>query len=1290
MAINAPKGWITDVHPVEQPDNSYRYALNAVREVDAGDKSLVINERGTVPCVNLPSEPLGQVYVSDNTFVVFLANNEIGTVKDCAYTTVLRDECLNFNPTYPVDAVFRVRGCDTVVYYTDGFNPPRVINLSDPKCELLIPQDTPIDATATVTTGGSLTQGSYQLAIRYMDSDQNPSNWSFFAGPYVVYSGTTFTFANGEYNPLSRPSEDIPSSNKSIRVAVQSTDKPFYQIGLGISTSSSGSIDTVFLSRPTPIGTTTVIDGNFSSWTQGLIEDIFVDRITIAKAKHIEQIENRLVLANITENERKYCSYQSFVNQIVTKPVVKTVSTSQLQEGNPRHYDQSQIGYMGDEVYMFGIVYVYDDGSQSPVFHIPGRAKLPDDNILSVVQFATNPSQIPISEVIHLGLQIGDTVDSWRVRNSGTSDRFGYWEGSDRYPMDTDCDGNPVWGDLANQPIRGHRFPSRNTVKHIDDTEAYLLGINFDNVIYPEPDIIGHFFVRAKLTNPTVTETAYLLPSYTSPNTVGEISVGELLYYTQEFYGPSLTAPTFPYVVSPNILFNRPTEYEFLTQYLTAYHQGGRSQFSQNNVVAYGTTPDFEGNFYYARADNNVVAIPYQNHAIRERFRLDPRIERQDGILRYKNYSNTIPYELLSLDGQLDIQYFGDGNNSNHQTNSMVYVGLKRNIDPYPALSALSYLRASPFTLQTNQDVFGGDTFICSVSIFNVPEIDINRNIFNAINRVRWNGTLLAHLYFESRFNTSLNYRTADYYEPILGFGGVPTITIADGESFVKNYALNLNDDGDQVLRELGEYTYDFNNDMSVTQRLREYFPLPPLYDCCNACLGRSPFRLIYSQQSFQEEAADNFRVFLSNNYRDIEGHTGEVTDIIRAGKDLLVTTADALWYLPSNVQERVSDAGIVSYLGSGDFFSLPPRLVIEQLGKADKFATISTPMGILIVDSLYGRVYFVSNKAEQAKGIENELRRVMGVTLADTFRIPSSYRIGTIAAYDDEFRRVIITHKDYKPLIPTGGTTDGKTGTQLNTIYYDTQSASFYVVIAGFGALDISLNSSQYFCDKSFTVSISMEHGWVGYHSYRPQVLLAGKKLLMAVNNNHLYKHNVGDYCVYYGNEYPHVLEQVFKTKGVDSITFMTYAQENGYQKRWTTWDRVIVYNSHQATQERALSSKDNIEGEYYMQNSAILSYLLDTYKEMFRINGFRDEVGNYEVPLFIEECIDLGNGNKLLNPLAFTGKEWYDKQPFTDNYVQVRFLFSPHPKTRLASVIFITDETESRNRGSGGGNAS
>ncbi len=1271
---------------MEQPENTYRYALNAVREMDGGDRSLVINERGTLPCnIDLGGEPIGGLYISENQFVVFLASNEIGVVKDCAYETILRDDCLNFSPTHPVDATFRIRGCDRIVYYTDGYNPPRVINLENPKCELLIPSDRPIDAVATVVSGGALIQGSYQLAIRYMDSNQNPSNWSFFAGPYVIYSGSNFSTANGEYNPASRPADDIGSSNKSIRVSVQSTDKPLYQIALAASTSSSGSIDVVYLSRPTPVAGVTIIDGNFSAWTQGVIEDVFVDRAMIARATHIEQLENRLILANITESERKYCNYQSFANSIVTKPVVRSVPTVTLASGNSRHYDQSRAGYMGDEVYMFGIVYVFDDGSQSPVFHIPGRAKVAEDTVLDVVLQATTPQQISSFEVSHLGLSPGDAVDSWRVRNSGTEDRFAYWEGSDLYPMDVDCDGNLVWGDLAGQKIRGHRFPSRDVIPLVDVEEAFVLGVNFENVAYPAPDIIGHFFVRAKISNPTIVDTAYLLPTYTNPTVSAgaELSVGDFFYYTQELYGASLTNSQGVYALTPKTLFNLPLSYEYVTQYRVARHQGGRSQQTIEDVVAYGTTPDFVTDFYYARTDNDFSQVPYRNFGLVDNFRLDPRIELNTGAQRYKNYSNTIPYEVARLNEPMELSYFGNGMVSNHQTFSMVYSALRSSVDPYPSLSDLSYVRISPFVNQPSLEVFAGDTFVSAVSVFNVVDVDIRRNLFNAVNKVTWKGTLVNFIYFESRFNTSLNYRTDDYFEASMGTLGLPQMSIAEGESFVRDYALNLNDDGDKVLRELGEYIYDFNDDMSVTYRIKEYYPLPALYDCCNSCMGRSPFRIIYSQQSFQEEDADNFRVFLANNYRDIEGNTGQITDIHRMGEELLVMTSDSIWYLPSNVQERVSDAGIVSYLGSGEFFALPPRVVIDRVGKIEKWATVSTPAGVIVIDSLFGRVYSIAKQAEPIAGIESELRMVMGTTLADTLGIRSSFRLGTQSVYDDEYQRVIFTHKDYKPLVPIGGVTDGKTGTELDKLYYDSQASGFYVVIPGFGPLDVSLDSSQYFCNRSFTVSLSLQDGWVGYHSYVPQIYLGGKKLLMAVNNNHLYRHNSGDYCVYYGVEYAHALEQVFKTKGIDSVSFITYATIDGRQDRWTTFDRAVVYNSYQATTERVLLSKNNLEGEFYLQNTALQSYLLDTYEESFYINGFRDEVGDYEAPVFTEECVDLRRNNKLLNPLAFTGKDWFERQPFTDNYVQVRLFFTPHPKVRLASLIFqVLDEAKGRNR--------
>lgn len=1288
--VNAPKGWVTDTHPAEQPENTYRYALNAVREIDGAEQGLVINEKGTTPCgVRFPGEVMGQLYLSDNEFVVFVAPDEVGVVKDCAYTTILKDSCLNIVTT--VDATYRVRnGCERYVYYTDGVNPPRVINLDDPACENLIGEDLPITATVSLQTGGTLTQGAYQVAIRYMDEDQNPSNWSFYAGPLVVFSGNTWITANGEFNPDARPADNIPNSNKSIRVSVSSPVKPFYQIALGVSDGASGSIDRVLLSRATPSTQTTVISGNFTSWTEGLIEDVFVDRAVVATAKHIDQIENRLVLANVTENERAYCDYQATVNQIAVRPFLKTIPSRGFVEGNARHPDQSQMGYMGDEVYMFGIVYIYNDGSQSPVFNIPGRAPIVglDTVPLTVVTTPANATQIALSEVEHLGVALGETVATWQVRNTGSTTRMAYWEGTDKYPTTNNCSGTDfVWGPLAGLNIRGHKFPSRDLVPHTRTRQNFIWGVEFDSVVYPDPDIVGHFFVRALVDTPTIVGTGYLAPTWRG--NAGTIYTGDLGQEPADLNAFTLDNKNQVAVISPEILFNQSLSADYQTHYFYVEQEGREATDTIPIVNGFGTQFDLTHNFRYVRFDDTATPVTYRNFSVDEQFTLEIREDRTVSGTPYTNYSYNIPFGIQTLNAATPYGFWDYA--PNYYTSRYVYAAFKRVVDPFPSLSGLTYQRISGTLTGPLNQCFGGDTFISSISILNVARLVNRRDVFNSLREITQQGTLVSDLFFECRFNTSLNYRsTVDrtllYFNPSDTYltGSPPSPDYwNEGRQFLFEVSIDVQENGDYNYLEPSDYVYEFNSDMTVTQRLKEYFPLPQSYECCAKCLGRYPFRVVYSNQSFQEEGADNFRVFLPNNYRDIEGMSGEITDIIRYDNILYVITQDAIWYLPSNIQERTNDAGIVSFLGSGEFFALPPRKVAD-IGNIEKWSTITTPAGILIVDSLHGRVYMLGQELTPMAGIDADLRRITGPTLNDLFLLDPTYQIGTISAYDDQYRRILITHKDYKPLIPIGGRTEGRTGTNLNTLYYDTVTRKFYVYYEDFGPMAVSLNSSSIFCNRSWTISYSLAGGWVGYHSYVPQVYLAGKKQLYMVNDNHLVLHNTGDFCVYFGTEYPHALEQVFKTKGVDSVNFITYAEENGVNQRFTTFDRAVIYNSHQATQERVLIPRDQIGYESYLQNAAILTWLLDNTDEVFSVNGFRDEVGNYNVPLFVTDCIDLTQSDKLLNPLAFTGKEWYEVQPFMDNYVQVRFIFSPHPKTKLSTLIFnIGYETKSRSRG-------
>jgi hypothetical protein len=96
---------------------------------------------------------------------------------------------------------------------------------------------------------------------------------------------------------------------------------------------------------------------------------------------------------------------------------------------------------------------------------------------------------------------------------------LGYWESQEVYPLDLDCDGIPIYGDLAGQPIRHHKMPSATTepifisrsvgVRNfmqpendpMQDTDVFVLGLEFSNIQRPDnppKPICGYEIVMAK------------------------------------------------------------------------------------------------------------------------------------------------------------------------------------------------------------------------------------------------------------------------------------------------------------------------------------------------------------------------------------------------------------------------------------------------------------------------------------------------------------------------------------------------------------------------------------------------------------------------------------------------------------------------------------------------------------------------------------------------------------------------------------------------------------------------
>jgi len=316
-----------------------------------------------------------------------------------------------------------------------------------------------------------------------------------------------------------------------------------------------------------------------------------------------------------------------------------------------------------------------------------------------------------------------------------------------------------------------------------------------------------------------------------------------------------------------------------------------------------------------------------------------------------------------------------------------------------------------------------------------VADIDTN-NVFGpnpADDTIQWFHDSITDLWFESSVN--INWRMGatigltDFLSSPTGYDQeqvlqycIDKITIPDAQ----------NDDGRTYQGFAKAEIYELNPDYARRDKEKIFFHLGLEYDCCSDCLEDFPHRNYYSEQSFQEELTDNYRVFLPNNYLDMEGETGEITNIFRIQNNLYIHTEEALWHLPQNIQERVT-GDVVSFIGTGSFFSIPPRLILDgengnSAGSQHKWGTLKTPHGVFFVSERQGVIYQFNGNSLQpisAVGMFNWFKNNIPLrTDRDYYKVnqrqypyrdnPSNpFGSGFISVYDSRKERIIFTKKD-------------------------------------------------------------------------------------------------------------------------------------------------------------------------------------------------------------------------------------------------------------------------------------
>ena len=471
------------------PKGTLTYALNAAVENFDSNSVNYQNEPGNEFCLQFPDgyQLIGEHLIAEkNKHIFFLVNpvtnsSEIGYMdnNDCIYHTLVNADCLNFNIQHPIHkAVHKLTNCTTEIYWTDGLNPRRYLDIdnipyiqyptSDPcnpiytnilDCNQIKVQPNfqiPNLEVTDIRTGGDLKAGTYQFAIQYASA-----NGDAYTSYYSVTNPTPI--ANIQ---ITTPNFDYPVG-RSIEVTISNIELSglFQYFNLAViktinNIASVELIGTYFIEQTTQ---QVIYTGQVKTDIRLTVDDIFQKYPYYDIAQDLTTASDILIWDNLTSidriNYQKIASGITFQWETYRIPATENYA-DELNATNLR-------GYLRDEVYAFEIVFLLKNGKQTDGFHIPGRLANGGDTIYIP---STNADFIgdPDYSVGPVGYS-----QTWKIYNTASVTgfspgyiasteykgpyqygEFAYWESAEKYPCNEE-----LWGDLADQPIRHHKFP---------------------------------------------------------------------------------------------------------------------------------------------------------------------------------------------------------------------------------------------------------------------------------------------------------------------------------------------------------------------------------------------------------------------------------------------------------------------------------------------------------------------------------------------------------------------------------------------------------------------------------------------------------------------------------------------------------------------------------------------------------------------------------------------------------------------------------------------------------------
>lgn len=386
-----------------------------------------------------------------------------------------------------------------------------------------------------------------------------------------------------------------------------------------------------------------------------------------------------------------------------------------------------------------------------------------------------------------------------------------------------------------------------------------------------------------------------------------------------------------------------------------------------------------------------------------------------------------------------------------------------------------------------------------------------------------------------------------------------------------------LSDIFDAGIIKRGNY-YKYDDSLSIARIWYSYVGWGQVYPSyynpgvAETCYQYRPDRIIYSLPVQKASVRDNWRIYLTNNYKDFLSRVIAVKQINKSGALILFESDSPVMF--QGTDQLQTDLGTKLTIGDGGLFSQPMQNIMnaerafEYASSQNRLSIINTPVGAYWISQNQGKIFSLASSISELSmtNIKWWLAQFLPYQLTKYF---PNYKlkdnpvvgIGCQTVYDNTNNLVYFTKKDYKPVLDNQGNP---------LVSYDPDTNEFYINVGGRQVKQFS--DPNYFEPASWTISFDVKtNGWISFHDWHPDLAYSDKNTFMTTKVNGIWQHNrrCDLYANYYGIPYPFEVEYMVNTaQTVNTLRSIEYQLEVYQYKVDNCYDRfhVLDYNFDEA----------------------------------------------------------------------------------------------------------------------------